>query len=99
MEGVVEPKYSGDFQALLVRYCYVTNALETFLFGDVEMAKKYCEVRFKIPPAAWDSYMIQHDSGSSMKLNGQGVRVVGWKVDIDETQALHIHNNQKIVEF
>lgn len=99
MEGVIDLKYDGEFRAVLVRYCHVTNALETFLFGDVEAAMKYCEVRFKILPSVWESYLVQPDSESSLKLNGQGVRIVGWKFDIDETQTLHIHANKKIVEF
>lgn len=99
MEGVIDLKYDGDFHAVLVRYCHVTNALETFLFGDVEAAMKYCEVRFKIPRSMWESYLVQPDSESSLKLNGQGVRFVGWRFDLDETQTLHIHANKKIVEF
>lgn len=99
MEGVVEPRYSEERYALLVRYCHVTNALETFLFGDVEAAMKYCEVRFKIPPAMWESYLVEYVNESSLKLNGQGVRFVGWRFDIDETQTLHIHANRKIIEF
>jgi hypothetical protein len=98
-EGKVDVKFDRDFLAVMVRACMVTNAVDTMLFGDVEAAKAYCHVRWKIPPTDWDAYLVASDPQSTMKLNGEGVRYCGWKYDKDETETIHIHLERKVVEF
>jgi len=98
-EGRVDVKFDREFFAVMVRACIVTNAVDTMLFGDVDAAKAYCHVRWKIPPTDWDAYLVASDPQSTMKLNGEGVRYCGWKHDKDETETIHIHLERKVVEF
>ena len=97
-EGKVDVKFDREFFAVMVRACIVTNAVDTMLFGDVDAAKAYCHVRWKIPPTDWDAYLVASDPQSTMKLNGEGVRYCGWKHDKDETETIHIHLERKVVE-
>ncbi len=95
----VSVKFDNEFFAVLVRSCRVTGAIDTMLFGDVEMAKGYCEVRWNILSEHWYAYMVAPDAKSSMTLNGEGVRHCGWKHEQDETEMIHIHTERKVVEF
>jgi len=99
MESEVNTKLDREFYAVLVRSCYVTNAIDTMLFASVDMAKAYCEARWKIPLTDWDAYMVASDKKSSMKLNGEPVSHCGWKHSMDETEELFIHLERKIVDF
>jgi len=99
MENKVDVKFDNRYYAVLVRSCMITNAVDTMLFGDVEAAKVYCEVRWKIPQSAWDSYLVAADPKSPIKLNGEGVQYCGWKHDRDETETIHIHLERMVIEF
>lgn len=99
MERKVDVKFGDDFFAVLVRSCFVTNAIDTMLFGDVAAAKLYCQCRWSVPVDSWDAYLVASDPMSTLKLNGDGVRYCGWKHDRDETESLHIHLERKVTEF
>lgn len=99
MERPVEVVFSKDFFAVMVRACKVTHALDTMLFGDVEMAKLYCNRRWSIPLNDWEAYLVTSDPQSTLKLNGQGVRYCGWKHDKDETETIYIHVERVVSEF
>lgn len=99
MEGNVLFVVGGATYAVMVRSCQVTGAIGTMLFGDVEAAKLYCNVRWKVPVESWEAYLTESDPQSTMKLNGEGVRYCGWKYHLDETETLHIHLEQKVIEF
>jgi hypothetical protein len=99
MERKVDVKFGGGFFAVMIRSCFVTNAVDTMLFGEVEDAKIYCQCRWSIPVDKWEPHLVTQDPGSPMKLNGESVRYCGWKYDRDETETIHIHLERKVVEF
>lgn len=104
MERKVDVKFDKEFHAVMIRSCFVTNAIDTMLFGDVmlfedvEAAKLYCQCRWGIPVDKWEPYLVAQAPKSTMKVNGEGVRYCGWKHDRDETESLHIHLERKVVE-
>ena len=97
--STVNVKLDRDFYAVLIRSCRVTDAIDTMLFGDVDMAKAYCEKVWAIPLDKWGAYLVADDPSSTLKLNGRGVRYCGWKHDRDETETIYIHLERNVVEF
>lgn len=95
----LDVKFDNEYFAVLVHSCEVTGAIDTMLFGDVEAARCYCNVRWDIPENEWDAYLVASDPKSTLKLNGQGVRYCGWKHEMDEGEAFHIHVERKVIEF
>lgn len=96
---MVDVKYDKDIFAVMVHSDECTGAIETMLFPDVEMAKSFCYVQFNIPENEWDSYLVASDPNSNLKLNGEPVRYCGWRHEMDEGEALHIHLEKMVVEF
>ena len=87
----MDVKFSGEFFAVLVHSCAVTGAVDAMLFGDVEMAKCFCNARWDLPEDEWEPYLVASDHSSTLKLNGEGVRYCGWKQELDEGDEFHIH--------
>lgn len=85
--------------AVLIRQCMVTNAVDTKLFSDPEMARTYCNVIWGMKDSDWESYLIEPDPTSAMKYNDDHVRFAGWKAYIDETEQLLIHLERLVIEF
>ena len=102
----VNVKFGWDnaFYAVLVRSCTRTNSVTTMLFGDCELAMSYCVIAHAIAPEQWRPYLVCEDKTSPIKLNGVGVRYVGWKYDRDNDEedtfeTFHLHLERKVVEF
>lgn len=95
----VKVKYGGDPFAVLVRFCEVSAAVDTLVFPGVDVAKKYCEVKWGIAFDKWEANLVTEDPSSSLKLNGMPVSYVGWQVDLDEYEKLSIHLERIVVEF
>ena len=83
---------------VMIRTCEISSAVDTKLFGDLEIAKAYCKVTFDIPPDKWNAYLVAPDESSKMKLNGEPVAFVGWHYELDDS-TIHLHLERKVVEF
>lgn len=87
----------GSEFAVLTRSCSITGAIENEIFEDQDAAKLYCSFRHGVELARWDAYLVQKDESSKLKLNGEGVRYVGWCCDLDDYTVLNIQLCRKVV--
>jgi hypothetical protein len=96
---VLDVKYDREWYAVLVRSCDISSAVSTMLFSDVESAQVYCRVVYEVAENTWDPYMVRRDPGSPLKLNSEGVAYCGWRYELEDGTVLHIHLEQRVVEF
>ena len=68
--------------SVLVRQCIVTNAVDTFLLGGVEVAMDFVMDKWRIPHKDWERYLFRDTDQIC----------VGWKCWKDETELLMIHS-------
>ncbi len=90
---------SGKELAVLTRSCTISGAVENELFENQDAAKHYCEMRYGVDLFRWDACLVQEDETSELKLNGKGVRYVGWCCDLDDYTILNIQLCKGVVEF
>lgn len=98
-EQHVECSKTDESCAVLVRQCLITNAIEPQVFKSVELARRYCYIRWGLQDSDWEAFLMRSDETSKIKYNDKPVSFCGWQAYITESDRLELHLEEPIVEI
>ncbi len=89
--------YDKETEAILVFHDGLFFTPQVMRFEDVEAAKLYAKVTFKIPLKAWEYHA--NDDNPFQCQSDDPIELDYWMYDINETSRLSIHTAQRVCEF